>query len=291
MEQAIIVTSTISLILLSIYVYRMRQNRSANDVAIDVLEEWIEGAKRKEKGEVRNNSKKSKKQSGPTELSLVHIIGGLVAYGGIFTFLTKVLAVEGLMAGLLAAILMSVPLLLIVVLSKRGTKDNTKEIEFNLPLVMERLVMAVTAGQDIVRAMGTIVKLAREEDELDPITEMLEKVLEQTENGVRFEEALRTVVADKNIPALKHAFMYIGHAYKEGGSVARPLQELSDSTQVMFQNKINAEIKKLPFKGLGPVMLSYMGLLIILCTVPFVSLLNYAGEAQQGFTHQEQSQK
>ena len=162
-----------------------------------------------------------------------------------------------------------------------------KALEYNLPLVMERIVMAVEAGLDIVSALQNIVKLEKEGlgeelanvKEIDPVTRLLEVVMALSDAGLRFETALYDTAHVVDNSSIKHAFVHLALAYKEGGELIMPLRELSDATQLQYQEILEEEIASLPIKATMPLVLVFAGLVICFLTGPIVQILQTMGEA------------
>lgn len=158
-------------------------------------------------------------------------------------------------------------------------------IEFYIPLVMERLVMAVQAGLDLhaaIRKLGELAEHDENADEIDPVTQILLVAYDLNEAGVPFEKALKQVSQKYDIPALRHAFLHLAHAYKEGGGVVGPLRELSDASQSQFQDKMEEFIAKLPVRATAPLACCFVGLILALVTIPLVSVLDFTVKSQIG---------
>ena len=154
-----------------------------------------------------------------------------------------------------------------------------REIEFFLPVVMERLVMAVEAGLDVIPALGAIVEQARSGEEEDPVTRLLGIVYHLTEQGCGLDQSLQVVTNIVDCGALRHAFVHLGLAHREGGELIAPLRELSDSTQLYYQETIEEEIAKLPVKATAPLVCTFAGLILFFITSPVVQVMKIATEA------------
>ena len=79
--------------------------------------------------------------------------------------------------------------------------------------------------------------------------------------------------------ALRHAFIHLAMAYREGGELIMPLRELSDSTQLYFQESVEEDIAKMPAKATLPLLLTFAGLIICFVTVPLVQVLDMTSNA------------
>ena len=161
----------------------------------------------------------------------------------------------------------------------------TRQLEFHLPLLMERIVMAVESGLDIIPAVGVILELEQQErtlrssPSLNPVTVLLEKVYDLSQAGVPFEKALSETALRSNCGAVRHAFVHLGLAHREGGEVMGPLRELSDATQLYYQETIELEIAALPAKATLPLVLTFAGLIILFISTPLVQISSITRES------------
>lgn len=175
-------------------------------------------------------------------------------------------------------------------LEKKAVASFQKKLEFYLPVVMERIVMAVQAGLDIMPAIKAIVDLedravqTHEQTELvvsalDPVSRLLKMVYQLTEAGLGFEQSLREVAGLVDCSALRHAFVHLAVAQKEGGELVMPLKELSDATQLYYQESIEEDIAKLPVKATMPLVCTFAGLIICFITAPLLQVMSLTSQA------------
>jgi type II secretory pathway component PulF len=151
---------------------------------------------------------------------------------------------------------------------------------------MERIVMAVSAGHDILSAIRTTLELQTTESEelgtrVDPVSRLLDVVFRLTEAGVPFDEALKEVASKVECPPLRHSFMHLGRAYKDGGEVVMPLKELSDSTQLFYQETVDERIAKMPVKATLPLLCTFFGLIVCFVTIPVLQVVTVTLKARQ----------
>jgi len=179
-------------------------------------------------------------------------------------------------------------------LYRRRQARFIRELEFFLPIVMERMVMAVQSGLDVIPALKAIVALDRKQSAdglsenekpdgkhwaTDPVSRLLAVVCRLTEAGLSFEQALRDIAGQIECPALRHAFIHLAVAQREGGEVIMPLRELSDSTQLYYQESVEEEIAKLPVKATMPLLCTFAGLVIFFITSPIIQVLEMTMKA------------
>ena len=166
-------------------------------------------------------------------------------------------------------------------LERKAQENFTSDITFYLPIVMERIVMAVQAGLDIIPALKVVSDLdkktrnqARKNPEAeDPVTRLMSLVVKLSDSGIGFEQALNDVVSAVDSSPLKHAFIHLGLAQREGGELIMPLKELSDSTQLYFQESVEEEVAKLPVKATMPLLCTFAGLIVCFITSPLIQIL------------------
>jgi len=146
-------------------------------------------------------------------------------------------------------------------------KRMLRRTEFHLPNVMERVVMAVGAGLDVVPALQ---EASRNSD--DPVSESMREVVQLSEGGMAVRDALAAVSGRTSSISLKHALVHLGIAHEQGGEIVKPLKELSDATQSHFQETIEEQIAKLPVQAVMPLVVTFAGLIICFLTIPLMQV-------------------
>lgn len=201
---------------------------------------------------------------------------------------TLAITISAFFLSLHTTILLAVALPAGVVLVKghreRSSKEREKErLTFYLPLVMERIVMAVEAGLDVLPALHTVYSLELEGHEevskLDPVTKLLKDACDLAENGATLEQALKEIAARVESVAVKHAFIHLALAHRDGGELVQPLRELSDSTQLYYQESMEEMIAKLPVKATLPLVITFGGLIMCFLASPIVQILMMTSKA------------
>ena len=203
---------------------------------------------------------------GGASLALLLCLTGIVAGPGKILFLTFIGALLGYFANR-------------VRLSWKKA-DHIKELEFYLPIVMERVVMAVQAGLDVVAALKRVIELEKTSGKkLNPVSRLLSIVCRFAESGMSVEKSLQEVAGLVQCTAVRHAFIHLAMAYKEGGELVMPLTELSDSTQLYYQESVEEEIAKMPVKATMPLVLTFGGLIVCFIATPMIQVLEMIGKA------------
>ncbi len=197
------------------------------------------------------------------------------------------LLISGTMMGVLT--FAGIALCLSTILAERRKRTNQQRyammLEYQLPLLMERLVMAVQSGRDVLSGIKVIVEHeACSTGTVSELTRLLERALNLTESGVKFEDALQEVADSIKVIGVKHAFIHLALAHREGGELVMPLRELSDATQLAFQERVEEQIAALPVKATFPLLITFAGLLLIFMTPPLMSVMAALGRGTQGLT-------
>jgi type II secretory pathway component PulF len=141
---------------------------------------------------------------------------------------------------------------------------------------MERVVMAVGSGLDIIPALSEAARKST-----DPVSDIFRAIVSLSERGLRVEYAIQVTADDVPSVAVKHALAHLALAYKQGGEIIRPLKELSDATQTQYQESVEEEISKLPVRAVLPLVLTFTGLIVCFLTVPVIQV----GVTLEKFSH------
>lgn len=180
------------------------------------------------------------------------------------------------MAGI--AVLISYFLVLVIrsfqVKSKRLQEERAVDRE--LPIIAEKLLMAVRSGHDLIPALLLVGKLANDDD---AIAKKFSSLAVRCEYGERLESILKDEASTTTSIPLKHICLHLGVAYREGGELSKPLEELSDATQTFIEERENEEIAKLPVKATAPLIVIFLGLIITFITPPMMQIVTSITEA------------
>jgi Flp pilus assembly protein TadB len=154
---------------------------------------------------------------------------------------------------------------------------EVRRLEFSLPMAMERVVMGVGAGLDVVPALTEAARRGG-----DPVSLLFARVVSLSEGGLKVGDSLRAVSQESVSPTIKHAFIHLGVAYEQGGELVRPLRELSDATQLAYQERVEEEIAKLPVKAVLPLVVTFAGLIVCFITVPLIQIGGLTKKVKSG---------
>ncbi len=146
-------------------------------------------------------------------------------------------------------------------------KKEVRGLEFYLPAVMERIVMAVGSGLDIVPALQEACRGGK-----DPVSALLNQVVLLSEAGTPVDAAFESVAGGTQSVPVRHALTHLAMAHRQGGEIVRPLKELSDATQTAYQETVEDMIARLPVKAVLPLVVTFTGLIICFLTVPLMQV-------------------
>ncbi len=260
MDGSFILSIAIAVMLLSTWALFLQTTRSPRIVLLDLISE--------------QSSLKILKQGSRKIVSLVNhkliwvFIFLLVIICGVRDFLDyKKVAIIFIIAGSLLIFLRS------YLISQRKEKINLS-FQYALPLMMERLMMTIESGQDVISGLKLIV--TQDSDigsSKNSLLKMFAKVLDCTEQGLTFTQSLREVSAECPVAAVRHSLIHLALAYEQGGELIVPLRELSDATQLQYQELVEERIAKLPVKATIPLLLLFAGLIILFVTPPVLEVI------------------
>ena len=140
-----------------------------------------------------------------------------------------------------------------------------------LPLFLEQLVMAVQSGLDIPAAIGVILEFRK--DKRDECTDVFRSIHRGLQAGYTFDEAIQSVQEKTQRSSLAYVCTYLAHAHREGGALSEALRELSTSIQARYEDDQEEWIATLPVKATMPLLIIFLGLLLLFLTPPLLQLL------------------
>ncbi len=251
----------------------LTDQRSARDVLDDLARSDDEISEESKPRESRRKKSDNRKQ-----IFLFFLLAlVLIVLKFVFFMPTEMLVVLG---GMGAALLY----LLTRYIGSRKPEHDIEGIEYHLPLIMEQLVMAVQSGYDVFSALKVVLDTEIDvvEHKRSPMYALLLRTRTLIESGLTVEEALKEVSHTVPSPALRHAFLHLAIAHREGGELVRPLRELSDATQLYYQETVEERIAKLPVKATVPLVITFAGLLLMFLTSPLIKVMEMTSKGVPG---------
>lgn len=152
--------------------------------------------------------------------------------------------------------------------------------------------MGLSAGLDLVPALQLVSSEAFDQPtsadnaavrrngslKQNPVNALFADVVRQVENGVPFAAAIEGVRAESDSLSFAHCCTHLVLAHQHGGQLVEPLRELSDATQQFFQFSVEERIAKLPVLATAPLLLIFLGLIVMLVVLPMMRLFNITGQ-------------
>jgi len=161
--------------------------------------------------------------------------------------------------------------LALVWLNTRKTKLY-QGILFNMPIVLESIILLVESGLGILPAIQRIVETSNKDE--NPAIVYLERAYQLSASGVPFEQALSMVSEAADHKVLRHVLMHLDISQAEGGELVPSLQNLSSHSHTEWKLSVEARVKRLENLVVFPVFVSVIGLMFLTASVPLIPVLD-----------------
>jgi len=156
----------------------------------------------------------------------------------------------------------------------RNRKANyEREIVFQVPLVLESLILLVEAGLGILPAIERVVAVDKKKKRSNPVVRILALVYQLSAKGMPLSQALETVAEVSNIKVLRHVLLHLDISGTEGGELVPALRSLSHHAHTEWKLSVQQRVKKLENYVVFPVFVAVIGLMLLTAAVPLVSVL------------------
>jgi len=164
--------------------------------------------------------------------------------------------------------------------SKNKDEDfsvDDKTIYTFLPLTLQKLIMLVEAGNDLMQALK---KLTSQHEENNKILKIFREIVEKFESGLTVEQSIQLVKNKYQNLTLNFVLTYLNISLKEGGQITPQLQELSNTVLQSYEAFIETEVNKMPVKALAPLMVMFAGVFLILAALPAAQIVEYLKQVE-----------
>lgn len=179
--------------------------------------------------------------------------------------LQLVLPVVGLYLGGMAAL----------VYLSASTRDFQREILFQIPLTLEKIILLVESGLGILPALQRVVASDEIERHPNPVVRLLRLVYEFAAHGVPFGQALEMVADAVEIKPLRHVLLHLDISGNEGGELIPSLRGLSEHAHLEWKLSVEQRVKRLENFVVFPVFASVLGLMLLTAAVPIVPVIKF----------------
>lgn len=147
----------------------------------------------------------------------------------------------------------------------RAIDDRRKEMERQLPDIIDLLVISVEAGLGFEAAMGRVVQNVPGE-----LSREFQRTLQETRVGVSRHEALRNMAERTDVEDLNSFILALIQADQFGVSIARMLRVQADEMRVRRRQRIQEKAFAAPVKMIFPMLLCIFPSIFIVILGPAV---------------------
>ena len=171
-----------------------------------------------------------------------------------------------------ALLALGVALIIICTGIKNHRLARERQILFQLPLVMESLILLVESGLGILPAIEKIAKTNKEDH--NSVSKALAEVYRLSSGGLSLNNALEKVAARSEVRILKHILLHLDISGNEGGELIPSLQSLSEHAYTEWKVSVERRIKRLESMVVFPVFVSVLGLMLLSAAAPLAPLID-----------------
>ena len=147
----------------------------------------------------------------------------------------------------------------------RAIDERRKEMEKQLPDIIDLLVISVEAGLGFEAAMGRVVQNVPGE-----LSREFQRTLQETRVGVSRHEALRNMAERTDVDDLNSFILALIQADQFGVSIARMLRVQADEMRVRRRQRIQEKAFAAPVKMIFPMLLCIFPSIFIVILGPAV---------------------
>ena len=159
------------------------------------------------------------------------------------------------------------------------TMEIERQLLFELPLLLEAVVLLVEAGLGVLPALQRIVEGPGARESLSPLKRVFRIIYRMAASGIPFHQALHLVADAIEAKPLRHALIHLDISNSEGGELIPSLRSLSDHSQTEWRLSVEARVRRLENLVVFPVFSSVVGLLLLTASVPLVPVLRFFDSA------------
>jgi Flp pilus assembly protein TadB len=155
-------------------------------------------------------------------------------------------------------------------------KDSVRSIYYELPLVLEELVLLVESGLSLFPALEEVCYSGSgSKGKNSLVRKTLRAAYQLAAYGLPISQAFEQVARVCPFPPLRHVLLHLDISSNVGGELLHSLRTLSDQVHQEWKLAVETRIKRLENLVVFPVFASVMGLMMITAAVPLVPVLEY----------------
>jgi hypothetical protein len=154
--------------------------------------------------------------------------------------------------------------------------DRRSEQYFGI--ILEQVVIAVSAGLDIFPAICRVLSLSELTQQVPESLRrpylLLSEVVRLVGAGQPLAAVLRDAAERQSSELVATALYHLAVAHTSGGELTRPLQELSDAFQEQLQERQEEKLQRLPVLATIPLLLIFAGMIVLTLGVPLIRIMD-----------------
>lgn len=153
------------------------------------------------------------------------------------------------------------------------TKNVTRRLLLELPMLLESLILLVDSGLGLLPALNQLVLQKNKETSLSLPRYLFGAVHELSGRGMPFSYALKFVSERCAYRSLRHVFLHLDIAGNEGGALVPSLRNLASFAHNEWKHSVEIRVKRLENLVVFPVFGAVIGLILLTAAVPIVPLI------------------
>ncbi len=155
-------------------------------------------------------------------------------------------------------------------------KDSVRSIYYELPLVLEELVLLVESGLSLFPALEEVCySSAGSKNKNTLVRKTLQSAYQLAAFGLPISQAFEQVARVCPFAPLRHVLLHLDISSNVGGELLHSLRTLSEQVHQEWKLAVETRIKRLENLVVFPVFVSVMGLMMLTAAVPLVPVLDY----------------
>jgi Flp pilus assembly protein TadB len=160
---------------------------------------------------------------------------------------------------------------------KAKARDVLRSAYFDLPLILEELILLIESGLGLFPAMEKVCQLDRNENvnKVGLCRKVFRKSFQLAVHGMPISQAFSVVSKSINCIPLKQVLIHLDVSASIGGELLTSLRALSDQVHKEWKMQVETRVRKLENIVVFPVFMAVMGLLLLTSAVPLVPVFEF----------------
>lgn len=167
------------------------------------------------------------------------------------------------------------------------TGEVRRDMLYQLPLLLEGLVLLVESGLGVLPAVQCLVAKRRQVGEESFAAKVLGVTYELSAHGLPFGSAAQLVSASVDFQPLRHVLLHLDLSNAEGGEIIPSLRSLSDYAHTEWRLSVETRVRRLENLVVFPVFTAVLGLMLLTASVPIVPVLDFFQSLKSSRTVQQ----